>query len=139
MKMCTIAYWTTTAVVAAESAIGGVMDVLRLPPFTGVMAHLGYPAYFAVILGTWKILGAVAVLAPGVPRLKEWAYAGMFFNMTGAVASHLSVGDGASALVAPTVFTALLITSWVLRPAARGGFTLNWLCDSSHLTSRRTD
>ena len=101
------------------------MDVLRLAPFTGVMAHLGYPAYFAVILGTWKILGAAAVLAPGVPRLKEWAYAGMFFNMTGAVASHLSVGDGASALVTPTVFTALLVTSWALRPAARGGFTLS--------------
>jgi hypothetical protein len=67
----------------------------------------------------------VAVLAPGVPRLKEWAYAGVFFNMTGAVASHLSVGDGASALVTPTVFTALLVTSWALRPAARGGFTLS--------------
>jgi len=106
------------------------MDVLRLPPYTGIMAHLGYPAYFALILGTWKILGAVAVLAPGVPRLKEWAYAGMFFNLTGAVASHLSVGDGADALVAPTVFTALLVTSWALRPAARGGFTLSRLCDS---------
>ena len=125
MKMRTIAYWTTTVLVAAESAIGGVMDVLGLPPFSGVMAHLGYPAYFAVILGTWKILGAVAVLAPSVPRLKEWAYAGVFFNMTGAVASHLSVGDGASALVTPTVFTALLVTSWALRPAARGGFTLS--------------
>jgi uncharacterized membrane protein YphA (DoxX/SURF4 family) len=125
MKMQTIAYWTTTVLVTAESAIGGVMDVLRLPPFVGVMGHLGYPAYFAVILGIWKILGSVAVLAPGVPRLKEWAYAGIFFNMTGAVASHLAVGDGASALVAPTVFTALLVTSWALRPAARGGFILS--------------
>jgi uncharacterized membrane protein YphA (DoxX/SURF4 family) len=125
MKMRTIAYWITTVLVAAECAIGGVMDVLRLPPFTVVMAHLGYPAYFAVILGIWKILGAVAVLAPGFPRLKEWAYAGVFFNMTGAVASHLSVGDGASAFVTPTIFTALLVTSWALRPAARGGFTLS--------------
>jgi len=125
MKMRTIAYWTSTVLVAAECAIGGVMDVLGLPPFTGVMAHLGYPAYFGAILGIWKILGAVAVLAPGVPRLKEWAYAGVFFNMTGAVASHLCVGDGASALVTPTVFTALLVTSWALRPAARGGFTLS--------------
>ena len=139
MKMRIIAYWITTVLVAAECAIGGVMDVLRLPPFSVVMAHLGYPAYFAVILGIWKILGAVAVLAPGFPRLKEWAYAGVFFNMTGAVASHLFVGDGASALVTPTVFTALLVTSWALRPAARGGFTLSWLCDSSHLRSRRTE
>jgi hypothetical protein len=90
---------------------------------------LGYPAYFSVILGIWKILGAVAVLAPGFPRLKEWAYAGMFFNMTGAVASHLSVGDGASALIAPTVVIALVATSWALRPATRGGFPSSKLGD----------
>ena len=105
------------------------MDVLRLPPFSDVMAHLGYPGYFALILGCWKILGAAAVLAPGFPRLKEWAYAGMFFNMTGAVASHLSVGDGASALIAPTVVTALVAASWALRPATRGGLPLSKLCD----------
>jgi uncharacterized membrane protein YphA (DoxX/SURF4 family) len=88
-----IAYWVTTAIIAAEFAIGGVMDVLRLPPFFEILRHLGYPGYFSVILGVWKVLGAVAVLARRFPRLKEWAYAGMFFNMTGAAASHLAVGD----------------------------------------------
>ena len=88
--MRTIAYWTSTVLVAAECAIGGVMDVLRLPPFSSVMAHLGYPPYFGVILGIWKILGAVAVLAPGFPRVKEWAYAGLFFDLAGAIYSGVA-------------------------------------------------
>jgi uncharacterized membrane protein YphA (DoxX/SURF4 family) len=67
-----IAYWFTTAIVAAEFAVGGVMDILRLPPFFTILEHLGYPGYFSVILGVWKVLGAVAVLAPRFPRLKEW-------------------------------------------------------------------
>jgi uncharacterized membrane protein len=95
------------------------MDILRLPPFTGIIAHLGYPAYFAVILGIWKVLGAVAVLVPRFPRLKEWAYAGMFFCMTRAAASHLAVDDPAGTLLAPIVFTGLMGASWLLRPPAR--------------------
>jgi uncharacterized membrane protein YphA (DoxX/SURF4 family) len=97
-----IAYWVTTAIIAAEFAVGGVMDIMRLPPFFAIVRHLGYPGYFSVILGVWKVLGAVAVLAPRLHRLKEWAYAGIIFNMTGAVASHLAVGDPAVTLVAPT-------------------------------------
>jgi uncharacterized membrane protein YphA (DoxX/SURF4 family) len=114
-----IAYWVTTAIIAAEFAVGGVMDILRLPPFFAIVRHLGYPSYFSVILGVWKVLGAVAVLAPRLPRLKEWAYAGMIFNMTGAVASHLAVGDPAVTLVAPIIFTGLVTASWALRPSAR--------------------
>jgi uncharacterized membrane protein YphA (DoxX/SURF4 family) len=114
-----IVYWFTTAIVAAEFAVGGVMDILRLPPFSAILEHLGYPGYFSVILGVWKVLGAVAVLAPRFPRLKEWAYAGMVFNMTGAVASHLAVGDPAVTLIAPLIFTGLVAASWLLRPLAR--------------------
>jgi hypothetical protein len=114
-----IAYWVTTVIIAAEFAVGGVMDILRLPPFFEILRHLGYPGYFSVILGGWKVLGAVAVLAPRFPGLKEWAYAGMFFNMTGAAASHLAVGDPAVTLVAPIIFTGLVIASWALRPLAR--------------------
>jgi uncharacterized membrane protein YphA (DoxX/SURF4 family) len=121
-----IAYWFTTAIVAAEFAVGGVMDILRIPPFSAILEHLGYPGYFSVILGVWKVLGAVALLVPRSPRLKEWAYAGMIFNMTGAVASHLSVGDPPVTLVAPIIFTSLVAASWALRPSARcddlGGF-----------------
>jgi uncharacterized membrane protein len=114
-----IAYWVTTVIIAAEFAVGGVMDILRLPPFFAIVKHLGYPGYFSVILGVWKVLSAVAVLAPRFPRLKEWAYAGMFFNMTGAAASHLAVGDPPVTLVAPIIFTGLVVASWALRPLAR--------------------
>ena len=83
------------------------------------MKHLGYPGYFSVILGAWKVLGAVAVLAPRFPRLKEWAYAGLVFIYTGAAASRFAVGDRAVTLVAPIIFTGLVAASWVLRPSAR--------------------
>jgi uncharacterized membrane protein YphA (DoxX/SURF4 family) len=114
-----IAYWVTTVIIGTEFAVGGVMDLLRLPPFFALLKHLGYPGYFSVILGVWKVLGTVAVLAPRLPRLKEWAYAGMFFNMTGAAASHLAVGDPPVTLVAPTIFTSLVAASWALRPLDR--------------------
>jgi len=72
------------------------MGALRLPPFSGTMKHLGYPAYFMTIIGVWYVLGAMAILAPRFPRIKEWAYAGMVFVYTGAVASRLAVGDSLS-------------------------------------------
>jgi uncharacterized membrane protein YphA (DoxX/SURF4 family) len=114
-----IAYWVTTALIAVEFATGGVIDLLRVPIFVTIGQHLGYPAYFSTIVGVWKILGAAAVLAPRFPRLKEWAYAGMVFNMTGAAASHLAVGDGVEKLVAPIIFTWLVVASWAWRPPSR--------------------
>ncbi len=114
-----IFYWITTAIVAWELALGGAWDLLRIPYVRTVMAHLGYPTYFLVILGAWKLPGAVTLLAPKLPRLKEWAYAGAFFNYTGAAASHLAVGDGPTAVAGPTIFAALLMASWALRPPAR--------------------
>jgi len=95
------------------------MDILRLPPFFAILEHLGYPGYFSVILGVWKVLGAAAVLAPRFPRLKEWAYAGMVFVYTGAVASRLAVGDAPVSFIGPIIFTGIVAASWVLRPSAR--------------------
>ncbi|MCQ3975224.1 MAG: DoxX family protein [Anaerolineae bacterium] len=95
------------------------MGALRLPPFIGIIRHLGYPAYFMTIIGVWYMLAGVALLVPRFPRLKEWAYAGLIFNYTGAAASHLAVGDGAGMLVAPIIFTGLTVASWTLRPPAR--------------------
>jgi len=115
----TIAYWVTTVLVAAESVLGGVWDILQLPYVRADIASLGYPAYVLVIIGVWKLLGAVAVLVPRFPRLKEWAYAGMFFNYTGAVASHLAVGHGAESVAYPIIITGLVVASWALRPSAR--------------------
>jgi DoxX-like family len=106
-----IAYWATTLLVAAEALAGGVIDILRVPFFLTIMEHLGYSTYFMVILGVWKILGAMALLVPRFQRLKEWAYAGLIFNFTGAAASHLAVDDGAETVVAPIIFTGLVAAS----------------------------
>ena len=120
-----IAYWTTTALLATECFVGGVMGALRLQPFRGIASHLGYPLYFMTILGVCYVSAGVVVLAPRLPRLKEWAYAGLVFNYAGAMASHLAVGDGAETLVGPAIFVALTAASWALRPAARRDFNPN--------------
>ncbi len=83
------------------------------------MTLLGYPAYFVIILGVWKVLGGIAVLVPGVPRLKEWAYAGMFFDLTGAAASHAAVGDPAAKIATPLILVVIVAASWALRPESR--------------------
>jgi hypothetical protein len=114
-----IAYWTSTGLVALQLGTGGVGDFLRLEPLVEGMMHLGYPAYFCVILGVWKMLGAVALLAPGTPRIKEWAYAGTIFQLTGAAASHLAVGDDIIRVVVPVALAGLAAASWAMRPPAR--------------------
>jgi hypothetical protein len=112
-------YWTATACVAAEMGVGGAWDIARLPFVAGLAAHLGYPSYFLVLLGTWKVLGAAALLVPRRPLLKEWAYAGAFFTYTGAMISHLTTGYSLSEVPLLVAMTALTITSWALRPATR--------------------
>jgi hypothetical protein len=95
------------------------MGGLRLQPFLGTIQHLGYPSYFMTIHTIWYILGGVALLVPRFPRLKEWAYAGLFFIYTGAFMSHLAVGDSLFMPIAPIVFTGLALVSWALRPPSR--------------------
>jgi DoxX-like family len=112
-------YWTATAALAAECFVGGVMGALRLQPFAGVVTHLGYPLYFMTILGVCYVSAGVVVLAPRLPLVKEWAYAGLIFIYTGATASHLWVGDHATTLVAPLIFVGLTVVSWALRPQPR--------------------
>src|SRR5262245_36442825 len=118
----TIAYWLATVVLAIECVVGGVMGGLRMQPFLGIIGHLGYPSYFMSILGVWYVLAGLALLAPRLPRFKEWAYAGLIFNYTGAAVSHLVVGDGAGALIGPILFAGLTLTSWALRPSSRRDF-----------------
>jgi hypothetical protein len=112
-------YWTLTALTAVLFAVPGAALLLGVPHFTQDMAHLGYPAYFLAILGTWKLLGSLVILAPGLPRLKEWAYAGMVFDATSAALSRAAVGDGAVTIIVPLIITALVLLSWMLRPAGR--------------------
>lgn len=114
-----IAYWIATAVVVAEFAVGGVADVFHLPPFGPALVQLGYPQYVGVILGTWKLLGVAAIVAPGLPRLKEWAYAGMVFDLTGAFASYIAVGGGAGDYLPPLILIPFVFASWALRPPPR--------------------
>jgi multisubunit Na+/H+ antiporter MnhG subunit len=114
-----IAYWVVTAVVVGEAAVGGAMDLFRMPPFYSMMMELGYPGYLAAILGTAKIIAAVVLLAPGLPRLKEWAYAGVVINMVGAIASHAAMRHSIGDVIAPAVFAGLAILSWAWRPPTR--------------------
>ena len=123
MKTKSIVYWAMTLLVAMPIGSGGVGQILqyRANP-QGVVAELGYPTYFFAILGIWKVLGAIAILVPRFPRLKEWAYAGIFFDLTGAAASCAAVGGyGAYAfhVIAPLIITGFTVASWALRPESR--------------------
>jgi DoxX-like family len=112
-------YWIATAVVAGELGLGGIWDIARLPFVADLVTHLGYPSYFLVLLGSWKVLGAFALLIPGRPLLKEWAYAGAFFTYTGALVSHLATGYALAEVGLLAVLTALTVLSWALRPPGR--------------------
>jgi DoxX-like family len=119
LRWRSVGYWLATVLVTAELGLGGIWDIQRLPMVRDLVTHLGYPSYFLVLLGTWKVLGAVALLVPRRPLLKEWAYAGAFFTYTGAIVSHLSAGYALGELPLLTVLTALTVLSWALRPPSR--------------------
>jgi hypothetical protein len=119
LKAKAIAYWVTTVLTALLIGSGGIMQVLRRPDAVEGIVRLGYPVYFIVLLGIWKTLGAAAILAPRLPRLKEWAYAGIVFDLTGAAVSHAASGSAAGNVVGPAVFALLALTSWALRPESR--------------------
>jgi hypothetical protein len=112
-------YWVTTILVSLAYLAGGYMDVAQPEPVVQGAALLGYPLYFFTILGFWKLGAVVVLLCPGTPRLKEWAYAGLMFNLTGASVSHYFVGDPVSNVVTPMVILAIVLTSWALRPVSR--------------------
>jgi len=123
MKSKQIVYWITTILVAFFIGGGGATQVWGFykSPHS-VVPTLGYPMYFFAILGTWKVLGAVAILVPRYPLLKEWAYADIFFDLTGAAASCIAVGGyGAYGfhVLAPLAICALTSASWALRPPSR--------------------
>ncbi len=119
MKSRHLGYWFATGALAFVFALGGFMDATHAAPVVATMKALGYPAYVATILGVWKLLGAAALLAPRLPRLKEWAYAGIVFDLTGAAFSHASAGDSADKIVIPLVLLAVAFASWALRPESR--------------------
>ena len=87
-------YWLVTGLLVAFITLGAALDVAQTPDAVAFIRHLGYPVYFLRLIGCWKLLGVAALLLPSRPHLKEWAYAGLFFDTTGAVYSHLATGDG---------------------------------------------
>ena len=115
----TAAFWIVTILGPTSFVIGGVLGIRQSPEVVTGTQHLGYPLYFATLLGVWKLLGAIAITAPGLPRVKEWAYAGFCFDLTAAAFSHAAVGDSAGDIAAPLVFLALVAASWALRPESR--------------------
>jgi hypothetical protein len=114
-----VAYWLVTAGVVGELGVGGGWDIARLSFVRDLVVHLGYPPYFLVLLGTWKVLGATALLVPRRPLVKEWAYAGAFFTYTGAIASHLTTGYDRGEVVLLALLTGATVASWALRPPSR--------------------
>lgn len=122
----TIIYWVTTLWLALGMVSTGIVQLLRVqsegaisPPGVYGIVHLGYPVYFLTILGVWKMLGVIAILSPKLPIIKEWTYAGFFFIMTGAIISHLAVGDPIVELLPALLLFALTLISWYFRPASR--------------------
>ena len=126
MNLKSVAYWIATVLIAAETLAGGATDLahgrsglVTGTPVVDVMTSVGYPVYVLTILGVWKLLGGATLLAPRLPRLKEWAYAGIVFELTAAAASLTVRGYGAGDIAPPLVLAALAIASWALRPSSR--------------------
>jgi hypothetical protein len=116
--MRTTTYWTATSIVVGECAVGGAMDLFRMAPFYPMLIDLGYPSYLSTILGTAKLAAAVVIAVPRLPRLKEWAYAGVLINMTGAAASN-AAAHKYTGTIAPGAFAVLALASWAIRPRSR--------------------
>lgn len=117
-KTKTIAYWATTGALAF-CMTGGIFELLSVQATVDGITKLGYPPYIIPLLGLGKCLAMLAILWPGVPRLKEWAYAGLFFNMMGALVSHVAHRDPAWTIVVSVTVAAIVLASWALRPQSR--------------------
>jgi hypothetical protein len=114
-----ITYWVSTLWLALGMTSTGIVQLLRVEEETQFIIDMGYPVYFLTLLGVSKLLGVVAVLVPRVPLLKEWAYAGFFFMMAGALFSHIAIGHTVVELLPPLLLLVLTSVSWLTRPDSR--------------------
>ena len=112
-------YWIITVMLSFFIFSGGLAQALQVEGVLKGFKPLGYPTYFISIIGIWKMLGVIAILIPGFKLLKEWAYAGIFFVMTGAVISHIASNNISAQIIAPFVLAVFAVLSWYLRPADR--------------------
>lgn len=120
-----IIYWIATIWLALGMLSTGIVQLLKTDEEVDMITRLGYPVYILTIIGVWKILGVFAVLIPKFPLLKEWAYAGFFIAMSGAVVSHLMIGDVAKEIFGPALLLVLTVISWYFRPDDRKLILLN--------------
>ncbi|UEG49713.1 DoxX family protein [Ferruginibacter lapsinanis] len=121
-----IIYWVATLWLALGMVSTGIVQLIKMKEEVAMFTHLGYPIYLLTILAIWKFLGVIAVLVPKFPLLKEWAYAGFFFAMSGAIFSHIAVGDGTKEFFGPTLLLILTMISWYFRPADRKIISVNF-------------
>lgn len=112
-------YWVATGLLAFGMLAQGLAQLLHTKGYVDILVHLGYPLYFLSILGVWKLLGVIAILLPRLELVKEWAYAGFFFVMSGAVVSHIALGDSVVDAAPASVLLGLIGLSWYFRPADR--------------------
>ena len=120
-----IVYWISTAWLSLGMLSSGLVQLLHVEDEVAFILALGYPDYFLTILGIWKILGVIATLIPKLALLKEWAYAGFFFAMSGAVFSHIAAGDPVNELFPSLLLLVLTLVSWYFRPADRKMMLVN--------------
>jgi hypothetical protein len=121
-----IIYRITTIWLALGMLSTGIVQLIKMEKEVDMMNRLGYPIYFLTIIGVWKMLGVITVIIPKFPLLKEWAYAGFFFAMSGAVISHLSIGNAPKELFGPILLLTLTVVSWYFRPADRKLISVNF-------------
>lgn len=118
-------YWIATVWLSLGMLSSAIVQLIRMDDAVQSLAHLGYPPYLLTILGVWKILGVAAILAPKLPLLKEWAYAGFFFVTSGALISHMVMGDGLGEIFPAILLGTLTVVSWYFRPESRKSASAN--------------
>ncbi|MBL7817648.1 MAG: DoxX family protein [Saprospiraceae bacterium] len=114
-----IIYWVSTLWLALGMVSTAIVQLMRMKEEVDNITHLGYPLYFLTIIGIWKVLGVVAVLIPKFPLVKEWAYAGFFFAMSGAIVSHIATGNSINQILPSLLLLVLAVISWHFRPVGR--------------------
>ncbi len=114
-----VVYWGTTIFLSVGMLAGGIQQMFQTGGYNAIVTSLGYPLYLLTILGVWKILGVIVILMPRAPILKEWAYAGFFFVMSGAFVSHMVVAQAIAEAVPSLILMVVILISWYFRPPER--------------------
>ncbi|MBK6263852.1 DoxX family protein [Marivirga sp. S37H4] len=124
MKLKSTLYWASTLLVVLVFTATGILNLMGNNHILTDILHLGFPTYIMKILGFWKVGAAISILLPKTVRLKEWAYAGMLFDLSGAAFSRMSIGDPAQMIIIPLLIMGLVVISWISRPESKSGFSI---------------